>query len=41
MIMSRRSRGLSPGKDKRAFSRTAARTKAINVATVYRGGVRL
>lgn len=41
MIMSKRSRGLSPGGDKRVFSRTAARTKAINVATVYRGGVRL
>lgn len=39
--MSKRSRGYSPAKDKRVFSSTAARTKAINVATVYRGGVRL
>lgn len=39
--MSKRSRGLSPGRDKRAFSRTAASTKSINIATVYRGGVRL
>ena len=39
--MSKRSRGYPAGKDKRAFSRTASSTKAINVATVYRGGVRL
>lgn len=39
--MSKRSHGYPPAKDKKAFSRTASSTKAINVATVYRGGVRL
>lgn len=39
--MSKRSRGYSPGKDKKVFSKTAGSTKAINVTTVYRGGVRL
>lgn len=39
--MSKRSRGLPARKDKAAFSRTASKTKAINVAAVFRGGVRL
>lgn len=39
--MSKRSRGLPPRKDKVVFSKTASKTKAINVANVFRGGVRL
>lgn len=39
--MSRRSRGLPARKDRAVFSRTANRTKSINFAAVFRGGVRL
>lgn len=39
--MTKRSRGLPPRKDKAAFSRTASKTKLINVQNVFRGGVRL
>mgnify|MGYP004569184635 CR=1 FL=1 len=39
--MSKRSRGMNASKDKKVFSKTAGSTKAINVSTVYRGGVRL
>lgn len=39
--MAKRSKGLPPKKDAKVFSKTAAKTKAINFATVYRGGVRL
>lgn len=39
--MSKRSHGLPPAKDRAAFSRSASKTKLINVQNVFRGGVRL
>lgn len=35
-------RRVSPKKDKKFFSRTAAKTKAINLPTkIFRGGIRM
>lgn len=40
--MSRKRHRMSPGKDKRAFTRTAVRSKKINLnPVIYRGGIRL
>lgn len=40
--MAKRSRPRSPRADKRMFTRTAVRSKKINLnPTIYRGGIRL
>ena len=39
--MSRKRSRMSRRKSKRLFSKTAMRTRRLNVATQYRGGIRL